>query len=160
MFVKILSSVRLLEEADTRSIYEHYSREILKIQTYIKTIYLTQAAITELEKNRARQLSHELTAIIEVVESLPHSDTNFRKLRYNQIRDCIDRIHHYLAEPFSFFPDVNLWLLSDGVPVGVCTVHSNDIIWAKNDLERGCICNQLVYTDVKVFRAFEYPNSF
>lgn len=143
--------MRLLEESDPKSIYEHYSREIIKIQTYIKAIYLTQPAITDLEKNRARQLSHELAAIIEVVEMLPHTDANFRKLRYNQIRDCIDRIHQYLTEPFSFFPDVNLYLLGDGgQPIGVCTLLSNDIVWAKTDLERGCICNQLVYSGVKV----------
>lgn len=130
--------------------YEHYMKEILKIQTYLKSIYLTKHAITELDKNRARQLICELTTILEVVDSLPKTEANFRKLRYNQIRDCIDRLRHYLVEPFSFFPDVNLWLLADGIPIGVTTIHSNDIIWATNDLEKGSICNNLVYTDIKV----------
>ena len=131
--------------------YEHYMKEILKIQTYLKSIYLTKHAITELDKNRARQLICELTTILEVVDSLPKTEANFRKLRYNQIRDCIDRLRHYLVEPFSFFPDVNLWLLADGIPIGVTTIHSNDIIWATNDLEKGSICNNLVYTDIKVW---------
>ena len=131
--------------------YEHYMKEILKIQTYLKSIYLTKHAITELDKNRARQLICELTTILEVVDSLPKTEANFRKLRYNQIRDCIDRLRHYLVEPFSFFPDVNLWLLADGIPIGVTTIHSNDIIWATNDLEKGVICNNLVYTDIKVW---------
>lgn len=132
--------------------YEHYMKEILKIQTYLKSIYLTKHAITELDKNRARQLICELTTILEVVDSLPKTEANFRKLRYNQIRDCIDRLRHYLVEPFSFFPDVNLWLLADGIPIGVTTIHSNDIIWATNDLEKGVICNNLVYTDIKVYK--------
>lgn len=146
----MLSSVRLLEAIDTKVLYEHYSKEIVKIQLYVKSIYLAQPGICELEVYRALQLIYELTAIIEVVQSLSETDANFRKLRYNQIRDCIDRIHHYLTEPFSFFPDVNLWLLADDQPIGICTLHSNDVIWARNVFERGCICGQLVYTDVKV----------
>lgn len=138
-------------ESNDNNIYDYYLKEILKIQKYIKSIYLSNNSITDLEKNRASQLLYELSAIVEVVQSLPDTDFSFKKLRFTQIKDSIDRLNHYLTEPFSFFPDVNIWLISDKEPIGICTIHSNDIVWSKNESEKGCICNELIYTDIKVF---------
>lgn len=117
----------------------------------MKKFYLSQAFITELETNRGKQLVYELELIKNDIDALSKSDATFRKLRFTKIRDSVERLRLYVAEPFSFFPDVNLFLLSDGLPVGVCTIRSNDVIWSsRGHMERGCICNHLVYTDVKV----------
>jgi hypothetical protein len=123
----------------------------LKIKKYIKSLHTTNKTTSELEQNRYKRVLYELSSIADVIGSLPDTDLNFRKLRFNQIKDSIHRMNQFLAEPFSFFPDVNLWLLMDKEPVGVTTVRTNDIIWSKNEYEKGFICNKLIYTDIKVF---------
>jgi hypothetical protein len=64
--------------------------------------------------------------------------------------DSIDRIKIYLNDALSTFPSIQLWLLCDKEPVGVCTIKSSDVVWSKNERECGYICNKFVYTDIKV----------
>lgn len=149
-----MSANKLLECKDKQD-YTNYLAEILKIEKYLENVYLKNICLTDLEKNRVHQLIAELKNIIELVQLLPKADLSFRKLNFTKIKLCINKINDYLAEPLSAFPDVNLWLLSNKEPIGICTIKSNDVIWSVNNLERGSICNQLIYTEIKVNLLFE-----
>lgn len=138
-----------------KNIHGLYSGEISKIKNYIEKNYLLSNSITDLHKKRASQF---LAALDNSVESLSNSDPDdFKKMILKRIKDSLDLINQYLTEPFSLFPDVNIWLISDNnnkEPIGVCTIHSSDILWSKDDKEKGCICNKHIYTDIKVMFYF------
>lgn len=140
---------------DDSKLHEHLLKCILTMQKYMNEYFLPDKNITALEKKRAEQLNNELRKIRDVVSLLPKTDPSFRRIRFNQIRDSIGQIKNCVNEPFSFFPDVTLWLLNDKQPVGICTIRSNDIFWCKREYDRGCISNSLVYTDLKVSPDFQ-----
>ena len=95
------------------------------------------------------QLLNELKVLIDLIKSFLKYDSNFKRVKFTQMKDSIEKLNNYLSEPVSFMPDVNLWLLADEKPIGVCTIKSNDIIWSSYDKKRGSVCNKSIYTDIK-----------
>ena len=126
--------------------------EIIRIKKYIKMVFLKNEFLTELNKKRVKHFQTELRKICDFVQSLSKFDTNFRKLRFMQIKDCLEEITNYLMEPFSYFPDLNLFLISNEEPIGLCKIKPYDVIWSSNHREIGALCNKLIYTNVKVER--------
>lgn len=142
--------------------FKDFLTEILRIRKYIESVFLKNSFLTQLEHKRADHLIIELNDLIKLTQSFhtdQKSDSTFRKFDFNRIIESISRINTYLIEPLNIFPDINLWLLSNNEPIGICTIKSNDIIWSKNVYERGIICNQLIYTDIKSLnpKDFEKP---
>ncbi len=67
------------------------------------------------------------------------------------ILESIEKINHYLNEPMlGFFPDIHLWLYNENMPIGICNIRSCDVLWSNDELQRGSICNQFIYLDIKV----------
>jgi hypothetical protein len=146
-----ISKRLLIMDKPEKKDLEQYLGELVTIQKYFQDIFLNNQLITDLSRNRVKQISQELMNIIDLIQSLNNLfDVNFKRIKLIMLMDSIDKIKIYLTDPLSFFPSVNLWLLCDKEPIGVCTIKSTDIVWSKNKRERGYICNKLIYTDIKV----------
>lgn len=142
--------------------FKKYRSEILRIIKYIQQVFLKNEFTTELDEKKAKRLVSNLDDTIRLIKSLPtdkKSDSSFRKFDFNRIIESIARVNKYLNEPLSLFPDVNLWLLSNNEPIGICTIKPSDIIWSEKSIERGVICNQMTYTDIKSLSDFQKPLS-
>ena len=124
--------------------------EIIRIKKYLKTVFLKNEFLTELNKQRIKHFQAELRKICDFVQSLSKFDENFRKLRFMQIKDSLEEIASFLGEPFSYFPDLNLFLISNQEPIGLCKIKSHDVIWSINPREIGNLCNRMIYTNIKV----------
>lgn len=103
-----------------------------------------------MEKNRVDQVFDEITSIMGILTRNRLLDDAYKKIFLIQISDCLSRIKENLVEPFNYFPDINLWLVHNRQHVGVCTIKSCDVIWSKSVIEKGDICNQIIYTNIKV----------
>jgi hypothetical protein len=117
---------------------------------YLKRVFLKNEFLTELNKHRIKHFQIELRKIHDFVQSLSKFDKNFRKLRFMQIKDSLEEINNFLGEPFSYFPDLNIFMISDQEPIGLCKIKSHDVIWSNNHREIGSICNKMIYTNIKV----------
>lgn len=141
--------------------YDAYLSEIYKIKRYLEhkfdginsadVKFLENEWLSNLEINRDKQIIKQLENIANIVKSMCKTELSFKKHKFIDIKRSIDKINEYLAEPLSVFPDVSIWFLCNKEPVGICTIKSHDLIWSKHDFRRGSICNQMVYTDIKVF---------
>lgn len=156
------SAYNLFNQYQDPENFKRYRSEILRIIKYIQIIFLKNEFMTDLEQNKAKRLINDLNDTIKLIKALPideKTDKSFRKFDLNRIIESIARVNKYLNEPLSLFPDVNLWLLSNNEPIGICTIKSSDIIWSDKSIERGLICNQMIYTDIKSLNAkdFEKP---
>ena len=125
-------------------------REIIRIKLYLKKIFLKNEFLTELNKQRIKHFQVELRKLYDLVQSLAKFDKNFRKLRFMQIKDSLEEIANFLGEPFSYFPDLNIFLISDQEPIGLCKIKPHDVIWSSNHREIGSLCNKMIYTNIKV----------
>lgn len=142
--------------------FKKYRSEILRIIKYIQQVFLKNEFTTDLDEKKAKRLITSLEDTIRLIKSLPadnKSDSSFRKFDFNRIIESIARLNKYLNEPLSLFPDVNLWLLSNNEPIGICTIKSSDIIWSDESFERGVICNQMTYTDIKSLNSNDFQKS-
>lgn len=164
--IKILlsSAYNLFNQYQDPENFKKYRSEILRIIKYIQQIFLKNKFMTDLDQKKAKRLVTDLDNTIKLIKALPadeKSDKSFRKFDLNRIVESIARVNKYLNEPLNLFPDVNLWLLSNNEPIGICTIKSSDIIWSEKSIERGIICNQMIYTDIKSLnpKDFEKPMS-
>ena len=112
--------------------------------------------LTELERIRLYQINMELK---QTIDSIILLSQNFGKiLKYKifyEISNCINKIKIYLNQPFSQLPDLNLWLLCNKKPIGVCSIRSSDVAWSGYDKrEMGFLCNKMFYTNLKVYKIF------
>lgn len=124
----------------------------VELRTIEKDIYdicdvIMDKTLGELARARYFKIVIELAKIYNLFK-LNMASLNF-------LIESIEQIDNSLTEPLSIFPDLNLFLLSGNEPIGQCTVKSTDIIWSNDPLKKGSICNQLIYTDIKVFTNYE-----
>ena len=110
--------------------------------------------MTKLNKNRLLKIRQSITAISQKLETL-------KKLRVDELRNFVTSGWKYIEyeieslintskELFFFFPDADLWLLSDGEPVGLVSLRACDIIRSNNENEKGIFCEKIVSAFVKV----------
>ena len=137
----------------TAQLREYY-KEASNIKTYLQIDYsrairTSPVPLTDLERNRVKQLTEELNVLLGLIKSYSRFDSDFKKMKFTQMKDSIEKINAYINEPLSLIPDVTLWLLADDRAIGVCTIKASDIIWSPKERKKGSICNQLIYTDIK-----------
>lgn len=129
------------------------------VRLYLKNVYLANQYITDYDRARVKQINLEYSIIGDLLNLMlklcvkfkgSYSNDAFKFYIDSIIRNCIVKIRQYAEEPLSFFPDVSLWLLFNNKPVGICNIRSSDVIWSEVQSERGEICGQMVYMDVKV----------
>lgn len=117
----------------------------------MQNIYLKISTLTELEKNRTNQFLMELRNIVDFVQTFQKFDSNFKKLRLIQLKDSLEKLQKMsLNEPFNYFPDLDLWLISNNVPIGLSKIKYFDLIWSNNMRERGSVCSKMIYMNIKV----------
>lgn len=105
--------------------------------------------MTSIELSRTRKIISEFKVIIESLRFL--STTKDERRGANLILESIERIEDLLSQPMlNFFPDMHLWLMSDGQAVGICSIKAADAIWSQDSSQRGLICKQFTYLSIKV----------
>jgi hypothetical protein len=140
---------------------------INEIRAHLSQEFLAYPYSTELDKCRARQIESLLTVIDETLKLLIKLVSKFKNSKSNEnfrfyidlmFRNSVCSIQKLIKEPFSHFPDVTLWLLAGGEPVGVCVLHAHDLIWSMDPKKRGRMSGKLFYTDVKSLAAVDLAN--
>lgn len=147
--------------------YQFISTLIANTKVYLKNDFLKNEFITEFSRNRVRQIRAQLTGIQDLLSLLfklvskfknSNSNENFRFYIDLMIKNSMIKIKKYLAEPLSYFPDVNIWFLCNKEPVGVCTIKSRDLIHSSDEYKKGSICGRMVYTDVKSLKPADFDD--
>ena len=150
-------------------IYNKIEKVIKKIKEHLNTEFLSQSNpnITELDRNRVKLTDWLLTCIEKLLMLLIKLIFKFRDSKSNEnfkhyidllIKNCIVRIQQFCKEPFSFFPDISIWMLANQEPVGVCSMRACDIIWSEDLEKRGFICAKMIYTDMKSLKEADFEN--
>ena len=149
------------------NLYESFLNTINRMKDFIKHDFLKKNYISEFNKKRIKQIKVELNNLADVINLLFRLTHKFRQSKSNEsfkfyidliIRNSVIKIKKHLEEPFSYFPDVNLWFLFNREKIGVCNMICNDVIWSDEEDKRGCISAKKVYTDVKSLKAGEFED--
>lgn len=128
-FIKGKICTRLFGKHSNESDFRKFLKHLLQIQKYLQEIYINDALITEIEKNRSLQINLELKNIIDVIQTFDSMvDEKFKRVISNMLMDSIDKIKVFCDEPLSSFPDINLWLLCDKQPIGICNFHTTNLM--------------------------------
>ncbi len=151
---------------ESRKGYEAYQKIIEltnSCKDYLRNNFLSSESITPYDQHRVKQICSQLNLITELLKLLFALISKFNSSVSNDsfmyfidriIKSCLFNINSYLKQPFCIFPDLSLYFLCNGEPVGVCIIKASDVIWSENELEMGCICAKMIYIDVKVSRVF------
>lgn len=147
------------------NLYEYFLNTINRMKEFIKQDFLKKSYTSEFNKHRIKQIKMELNNLADVIKLLFRLTHKFRQSKSNEnfkfyidliIRNTMIKIKKYLNEPFSYFPDVNLWFMFNEQKVGVCNLKCNDVVWSPEEDKRGCISAKKVYTNVKSLKAADF----
>jgi hypothetical protein len=152
-------------EQTMESILDNISR-ILEISKEIETFIESYKhfELTKLDKIRVKLVKDAFDRIkanskqLELqINSRPHEfmcdiPNSFDAFRCHMAFD-IDILDQFADESFGTFPNVELWLLADDIPVGACNFTANDLIWSDESSKRGRLSAKMVYVDVKSLNA-------
>ncbi len=131
---------------------------VCTVKDYLRTVFLKSTYITDFDRHRVKQINTQLTILTDLLKLMLALITKFENSASNDnfaafidkiIKACLFNVRNLLKEPFNIFPDVSLYMLCNGQPVGVCIVKSADVVWSDDELKMGCICAKMVYMDVK-----------
>lgn len=116
-------------------------------------IYIYKKLIrTDLDENRIKSIKEVIKRMRKYKREL-FLDLFNKILCYQHLQllkyDC-DVIAKFSHEFFGVFPDMNLWLLNNNQPIGLCSLKAQDIFWAFDTKERGVLSARHIYLDIKV----------
>ena len=133
---------------------------LLMIKEYLKSRFLKNTPFkTKFDKFRVNQITNQLSIIVELLNLMVNLSEKFSCSKSNEsfkyyvdliVNNSIEHIKKYNEDPFQLFPNINLLLLFNQTPVGVCSLKAQDLVWSKNDQEIGIHCRKIIYCDVKV----------
>ncbi|CAF0895015.1 unnamed protein product, partial [Brachionus calyciflorus] len=159
---------KYLNEMDlAKNYFDAFMLKIKILNDYISYDFLKMSFINNFNKSRILQIKSQLDTLRTVVKLLFDLSEKFQPSKSNEnfrfyidliVRNSIVKIKKLLNEPFSYFPDVNLWFLFDNEPVGVCNIRSNDIIWSLDSSKKGIISAVMVYTDIKSLKPTDFED--
>jgi hypothetical protein len=143
---------RLLDNLDQFSMITHQIKNFIK--SYEKIV------LKKLDRIKCKSLRDVFlrlqTNLDTLVSYIRTREDNFTEDISKSIKVVLPRLEfeanildQFADESFGTFPNVELWFLSDGVPVGACTFTANDLIWSDDRYKRGNLCATMMYADVK-----------
>lgn len=127
---------------------------LLYLKHFKKTLFITQ-----FDRFCCKQIKSRLLTIQELLALITNLSERFKGSKSNEnfnfyidlvVRNSLAHIYKYNRDPFNYFPDVNLKLLSNGELIGVCSIKTHKVIWSDNELEIGDECGKIVYSNIKV----------
>lgn len=151
--------VNELKLQQANDIYKEIVQLIQKAKTYLKDDYLNNNFVTDFEEKRVEEILFRFTIIIDLLNLILKLAKKFKYSTANDnfkfyidliIKNSVLKIRNFLREPFCIFPNLSLWLLFNDQPVGVCNICANDIIWSKDEQNKGEFCGKFFSTDFKV----------
>ncbi len=130
------------------------------IEDYLKLRFLKNTPFkTKFDKFRVNQIINQLSIIVELLKLMLDLSEKFSCSKSNEsfkfyidliVKNSIKHIRKYNEDPFQLFPNINLLLLLNQMPVGVCSLKAQDLIWSENNREIGTQCGKIIYSDIKV----------
>ena len=130
------------------------------IEDYLKLRFLKNTPFkTKFDKFRVNQIINQLSIIVELLKLMLDLSEKFSCSKSNEsfkfyidliVKNSIKHIRKYNEDPFQLFPNINLLLLLNQMPVGVCSLKAQDLIWSENNREIGTQCAKIIYSDIKV----------
>ena len=134
------------------------------IEEYLKLKFLKNTPFkTKFDKFRVKQIINQLSVIIELLKLMIDLSEKFSNSKSNEnfkfyidliVKNSIEHINKYNEDPFQLFPNINLLLMSNQRPVGVCSLKARDLIWSEDVREIGTDCGKIIYSDMKVIKHF------
>lgn len=145
--------MNIRSNSDTKNDKDDYFKHISDLNKYLAEKSDESKDYTEYETNRRQSLQQAIKRMSSYKTRLNNSRQVESKLLdlFAMKTDC-ELMNQFSYEPVKFFPDMNLWLMCDGRPMGICTLDANSIIWSDLIDERGAFCGKTVYADVKVIK--------
>lgn len=150
------------------NVYQQIRNLAQEVKSYLLNEYLKNDFITDFDRYRVKLINTQFSIIVDLLNLLFKLICKFRLSASNEsfkfyidliIQNSMAKIRNYLKEPFSYFPDLNLWLMANETnAIGVCNIRSEDVIWSPVAKKRGSICAKMIYTDVKSLNSADFDN--
>ncbi len=140
-------------ELNEAAFFEPLNEKIKQIKTYIRSYQ--KHILTRLDEIRIKSMMDVLARMksnLNMMASMFNTseiDVSVLKKYFSRLDYDTNILDRFAEESFGVFPNVELWFLCNGSPVGACTITANELIWSSDSEERGNLCGKMLYADVK-----------